>query len=495
MAFDLSAKLAGVSKLNTQQPKIEYLPFDLVDPNPDNFYSLERLDELADSIATVGLLDPIRVRPSGERYTVTSGHRRREAIKLLIDGGDERWREALPCIVDRGEATAEFRELQLIYANSATRQLSSSELSRQAERVEALLVALKEQGYEFPGRMQEHVAQAMSVKASKLKRLHAIRSNAQEYVLDAYDEGKINEATAYELQKLPQAWQKALMIHRIRAGTLPSLSALSVSNFVETAVRLTALNCIITPGTQCAYGQQRIEIALSHGATGGNCTIGGCCFDCRRFVSCEDACPKCESARREAQARIQEDEEREEAAQREADAEDLARCSAFWRRVRQAAEDNGVDLIHALTALDVHYADVDEMLDYARGDASDTDFVANDLLEDYLEELATELHCSTDYLLGRTDDPKPPAQRDAGGGVPCTGAPRPDDKPTALPLVWQTGKPEEKGCYAVRYKVSESAPGEIQSFSRWDGFQWRGVRSNKPVEGMIAVGWWRIPEV
>lgn len=155
----------------------------------------------------------------------------------------------------------------------------------------------------------------------------------------------------------------------------------------------------------------------------------------------------------ENQRRAEENKKRREAEDRETEERGMARCSAFWLRVRQAAEANGVDLRRAFTALKTTYADVDEMLDYARGDAPDIAWVAEDLLDVYLEELADELHCSTDYVLGRTDDPKPPALRDAGGGVPCTDTPRPDDEPAApaatWPTVWQTGTPDKEGWYAV----------------------------------------------
>ena len=72
--FDLAALLGGVSKLDTGGEQIVRLPLELLDPDPENFYSLDGLDELAANIETVGLLDPIRVRPNGERYTVVSGH-------------------------------------------------------------------------------------------------------------------------------------------------------------------------------------------------------------------------------------------------------------------------------------------------------------------------------------------------------------------------------------------------------------------------------------
>ena len=55
-------------------------------------------------------------------------------------------------------------ELQLILANSTARVLSNAEISKQAERMEVLLYQLKEEGYEFPGRMRDQVAAACQAR-------------------------------------------------------------------------------------------------------------------------------------------------------------------------------------------------------------------------------------------------------------------------------------------------------------------------------------------
>ena len=126
--FDLAGLMKSVSKMSTRE-QIEYLPFDLLDADPNNFYSLDDIEELADSIATVGLVHPLRVRQCGERYTITSGHRRRAAIQLLIDSGED-WSQGVPCVVDRGESEPELAELKLIFANRQ-RQKTSAELRDQ----------------------------------------------------------------------------------------------------------------------------------------------------------------------------------------------------------------------------------------------------------------------------------------------------------------------------------------------------------------------------
>lgn len=204
--FDLGDYLKSegpVSTLDAEQ--IVRIPLDQIDPNPDNFYSLEGLEELAANIELVGLLDALRVRPEGQRYVIVSGHRRRAACMMIRDGGNAMFDAGIPCIVEYGEASPAMRELRLIYANAATRVMSAADMSRQAERVTELLYQLKEQGVEFPGRMRDHVAQACQVSASKIARLHAIRGNLIGVLLDKFDAGQLKEATAYRLsQETPE---------------------------------------------------------------------------------------------------------------------------------------------------------------------------------------------------------------------------------------------------------------------------------------------------
>ena len=218
-------KDSAVSKPDTAPEQIEYIPLDDIDPDPDNFYSLEGLDELAANIELVGLQQPLRVRPTpsvgsadssprggakGARFTVVSGHRRRVACLLIRDGGSEQFSRGVPCIVERGDASKEMQELRLIYANASTRVMSSAELSKQAERVEELLYKLKEQGVEFPGRMRDHVAAAVNASKTKLARLHAIRGNLVPPILEEFDAGRINEAVAYRISQENATVQKDL---------------------------------------------------------------------------------------------------------------------------------------------------------------------------------------------------------------------------------------------------------------------------------------------
>ena len=78
----------AVSGSDTGREQIEYIDIGLIDPDPDNFYSLDGIDELAGSIEMLGLQQPLLVRPAPEgRYAVISGHRRRAALMLIREGG------------------------------------------------------------------------------------------------------------------------------------------------------------------------------------------------------------------------------------------------------------------------------------------------------------------------------------------------------------------------------------------------------------------------
>ena len=202
MAFDITSVLKGVSGPDTGKEQIEYIPVDQIDPDPNNFYSLDGLDELAGNIELIGLQQPLRVRPGEDgRYIVVSGHRRRAAILLILDGGSEMFRDGVPCIVDRWEESPAMRELRLIYANASTRVMGPAEISKQAERTEVLLYKLKEEGVDFPGRMRGYVAEACRISETKLARLHAIRHNLVPELLEEFDAGHLNESVAYRMSQ------------------------------------------------------------------------------------------------------------------------------------------------------------------------------------------------------------------------------------------------------------------------------------------------------
>ncbi len=202
-AFNLGEELkkAGVPTVDTRE-QIEYIPLERIDPDPENFYFLTGIAELADNIELVGLQQPLRVR-DGERghVTVVSGHRRRAACLMIRDSGSTMFERGVPCIREKPEASKEMQELRLIFANSSTRVMSAQELSKQAVRTRELLTTLRDQGYAFQGRTRELVASVLQTSASRVGRLSAIREKLVPGLLESFDRGDLGETVAYRLSQ------------------------------------------------------------------------------------------------------------------------------------------------------------------------------------------------------------------------------------------------------------------------------------------------------
>lgn len=83
-----TGKKAAAAPTNDTSSTRQLLPLALIDPDPANRGGLADEDddvtELAGNIHSVGLLQPLVVRPDGDRYRLIAGHRRRRA--LLLNG-------------------------------------------------------------------------------------------------------------------------------------------------------------------------------------------------------------------------------------------------------------------------------------------------------------------------------------------------------------------------------------------------------------------------
>lgn len=344
IAAMLGKQFANVPESGTAgREQIRYIGIGQLDDDPNNFYSLDGLEELAGNIELCGLQQPLRVREGqGGRYIIVSGHRRRAALRKLVDEGQDQYRE-VPCIVERGEdVSPAMGELRLIYANADTRQLSSAELAKQAERVEALLYQLKEEGVAFPGRMRDHVAQACKVSKSKLARLKVIRENLIPLWAILYGKNEIAEDTAYELARLPEDYQRKL--YDARQGGL----ALYGSTIEKWHSQLKSLDAITCPeGEQCCTNAGRMwERQLKQDYVTKNCTgyygqKSRCCLGCPQLLTCKYACGILAGEIADAKAEQKEARKAEKTAAQEARDALLQAAQASWGRFREARERAG----------------------------------------------------------------------------------------------------------------------------------------------------------
>lgn len=497
--FNIVELMKGVPDLGTGRQQITYIPIDKILPNGDNFYSLDGLDELAGSIETIGLQQPLVVRPiEGGKYELISGHRRRAAILMIRDGGSRQFAEGVPCIVDRGEDSPAVRKFKLLMANNDTRRMTSADQNKQAEELENVLRELEDEGYHFSGRLRDWVAKLSGMSRSKLGRLKVIREKlAPEIKKKCYDCGKLNESCAYELAQMPAEEQRELIAMVEKAGrSIERLYASDISDYMKEKKKFTEQKCPITKGETCSNVDGLLGKLYDGSYSYKPCRHGSdCCAKCDQYLNCKHRCPKLEEKAKAERAKNKAEKADERAKQKAKDELDVRMIEHVWARYGQALRRAGKtdkQLREELKKGERTYGEfncylnsntLQALIDYENTDVTPStalpygyDFKVWDYVR--LVKYADALGCSLDYLMLRSEDPE--------GGKAKAEAPA---------VEWQTGKPKTAGVYAVRFKVSEAAPGELHSFARWDGFQWKAVRSGKVIDDMIAVGWYQIPEV
>ena len=189
---------------------IKMIDIEDIEPSEDNFYSLDNIDELADDIERQGLKNVLVVFPSSDgKYILKSGHRRREAIKMLIDSG-RRTSRMIPCYVD-GVKSASETKIDLIMLNATARQMTDADVMQQYKELSAAYEAYeKETGNKVKGRMRERIATALSVSPAQVGKIENVLHNAVPEVTEAVEKGDVSISTANEIAKLPAEKQKEL---------------------------------------------------------------------------------------------------------------------------------------------------------------------------------------------------------------------------------------------------------------------------------------------
>ena len=486
MSFNLADVLKDVSNLDTGREQIAYISRELIDSDPNNFYSLDGLDALADNISTVGLQQPIRVRKQEDGHYITvSGHRRRAAIDILARDDPERWAQ-IPCIVESGAASPAMQQLALIYANSSTRQLSGAELSKQAEQVENLLYQLKEEGHDFPGRMRDHVAEAVNASKSKLARLKVIRSKLIPQFMRLWEAGSLRESVAYTLAGATPERQRAIWIAQTNDGQTPFRctdgwveSILRQMTDVETVCK--KIVCRVNDVSTCGHVHVRLKNAA---ALGQYCAMScrGCCTTCGSLVSCRFSCAFAEEAKKDLKSKAREDAREAKAAQREKEQPERDILALAYSRVKQLRENRGISAEDFVTA-SMGYAypgstarlpGLEDGSDVKLTDRMPGGIWAGDALA--LVRTAELLGCSIDYLLGR-DVPAEPA-KDVSN----------------LDTGWHTGEPDEAGFYPAFIEIDSDLQPKCE-LTEWDGEGWIVFGCYAADVGAKVLAWSRGPDL
>lgn len=423
MPFDVSSIFAqqvqAVSKSDTAKRLID-VDIDNLVSNDANFYAVdaEKLEELKNSIALSGIMDPPTVTEAEDgKYRLISGHRRTAAVRALVAEGREDLRK-VPVFV-RSPKSAAMEELELIMANSTARVLSSAEVSHAAQRVERLLYDLKEQGVEFPGRMRDHVAAACNVSKTKLANLHMIEENLIQDFKTQWAAGKLPDATALELARCEVALQMRLRDAFARTKEFPTSAGIEqVRGLAKGGAKWRPSACLHCPDRKLCPSS-RDDATLRHDALCpswcGKCLGEKCCMDCEygaKARGCYDVCDQMCSRAKQYRTDKNADEKRKEEDSKE-NKQRVYRATIQRKAARLVKAIDAAGLADDVKLAFANYSvdkSVWKIRAYANGDLGDEFFYNTDVLDPdakHVPELCKKLKCSADYLLGLTDDLEP----------------------------------------------------------------------------------------
>lgn len=438
MAFNL-AEAAGlgriVSKLDTGD--VRQIPLVDIGPNDKNFFEVDDVQDLMESIEVHGVLQPLVVVQHGQGYRLLAGHRRLKALQQLheADKMDKRWATA-PCVVLPPMSDA-MEQMVLIQTNTTARQLSYAEKMEAAIRLKKILLRLKSEGVKLPGRLRDIQAEQLEISRAELARMEVIQKNLIPPFMDKLKSNKINAAAAYELARLDAGEQTKFWDRYETSGITPY--AADVQKYREKkALDWLRADC---PGEALGYTDHQLrengqpiecrnwEAIRDHKAKGHPELCPGCCYACGK-ETCKERCQQAKIKRRKERDEI-EKRAWEHPAQEEAKpSDDPAQgqdhdfsslpISKFPQRLKDAMKsrhtwcmgvannlrkavcdypqigfsDDDIDSLHE----DVReLLDIEDMEDFDFSRASYTGFV-------FL--LAEALGVSIDWLLGRTDNPE-----------------------------------------------------------------------------------------
>lgn len=189
-----------------------------LEPSAENFYSVEDVADLKDSIELFGvkqnlLIEPI---PGKDGYKIIAGHRRREASRLLVEEGKTQY-EFVPCEIET-DITPTEREILLIMTNSTAREITPYEKVRQVSRLKELFTEYKKE-HKLPGRIQKLIADVMNISKSQVERMETIDKKLSDDFKEELKSNNISFSTASELSRLSATDQQAAYEKHKETGT------------------------------------------------------------------------------------------------------------------------------------------------------------------------------------------------------------------------------------------------------------------------------------
>lgn len=270
--------------------------YDLI-PSQGNFYSVEDVTDLKQSIELLGVLQPLLVTEEQEdgKRRIIAGHRRRLAVLQLVEEGKERFRH-VPILV-KPTKSAILDKLALIMANRF-REKTDWEKMREALETEDLVIKLKEE-MQLEGRTRDLLAEIIESSPAQVGRYKAIYNHLTAELMADFKADKVGVSVVYELSQLPEEYQQRAAEIFKEAGALSLSDAKQLKKQWEASQQIPGQQEIFTEEPSGSSIDTEEEGATENKevtATDGESeyiepqpeSIVSLCYSCTEYETCHD---------------------------------------------------------------------------------------------------------------------------------------------------------------------------------------------------------------
>ena len=457
---ELGKALAGpVSESDTMQE----IRLNDIWANKRNIYpelDAAAMAELVSSIEANGLIEPPTVVPVGDgaHYRLISGHNRIAAIRKLLANdpacGDSKWNTVLCRVLP---PMSEEQEMTAVIEANRQRVKTPALLAREAEVLTQMYIKRKEAGEVLPGRIRDRVAEVLQVNATKLANLSAIKNGIKvPGIMKRWEDGDLSELAALEIARMDHDEQYRLLDWMIDKGMQWSVNNVRMFRTVWSFCRH---DCPEVGGF-CGNAQRMYNSHYYH----GEWLCLGCCMACLKRDTCTTAC---EHARPTGQGIAPPPQKVvRNPVCKDPRLDYKVMTPTFCQRVKALREETGLGKKDFAESIG-EYPGTYSAWENASMAGSGT-----------VPKLALALGCTTDYLYGLTDDPRPAASQQEGQMVLAA---------------WMPGAltPPEPCDVVADLQLADLM--QIRKLLHWDGSAFLFRRGGEKVE-VDVIRWLRLPE-
>lgn len=172
----------------SQENQVKQIPVDMLTPYHNHKFTLykgERLDDMVASIKANGVMTPIVVQPSEDKYEILIGHNRWNASKLA-------GLECVPAII-KEHLSEEEAEIYVIESNLLQRGFNELKISEQAQ-----VLALRYESMFSQGKRSDIINELMELEGKQPTDKH----NSREEVAEEYGLSRNTVARLLRIDKL-----------------------------------------------------------------------------------------------------------------------------------------------------------------------------------------------------------------------------------------------------------------------------------------------------